>query len=311
MIRTPAASNLASSDRVVVVCRSPAPRALIEQLVPSARTFSSGVEAVLAAARDEPRAIVVCVEDVSPAEHDLVAALRRRLPRVPLYAVLQPEDEPRGRELLAEGVADFFVLPTDLARLPRVLFPPPAPERPAGAAPQPADAAHAKFFDVACKLSGLAMAEPQAALREGATLILGASGADRGCLFVWDAEHRQLAIAAKVGVPPESAAARFENERAIAERSLRTGETVFLETGGPGVNDMGVLLCIPVGESGATFGLLCLAGDGPAAGGLRGEREALVALAHALGRQYRAALQRDVLTRPARHEPETGPGGAR
>ena len=110
-----------AGDRIIVVCRSPGPKALLERLLGSAEIHPSAVEAVLSATRRSPRAVVLNLEDVAGAEYDLLAALRRAKPDVPVYAVVKPENEPIGRSLVREGAADYFVLPGDVSRLPRVL----------------------------------------------------------------------------------------------------------------------------------------------------------------------------------------------
>jgi len=113
--------------RVVVICRHPGRRVLLEHLVPSPETHTSAMEALLAVARRRPKAIVLNLEDVEGRERDLVAALRRARPETPIYALVKPEDEPLGRRLLKEGASDYFVLPSDVNRLPMMLAPPKTP----------------------------------------------------------------------------------------------------------------------------------------------------------------------------------------
>ena len=100
--------------RVVVICRHPGRRVLLEHLVPSPETHTSAMEALLAVARRRPKAIVLNLEDVEGRERDLVAALRRARPETPIYTLVKPEDEPLGRRLLKEGASDYFVLPRDV-----------------------------------------------------------------------------------------------------------------------------------------------------------------------------------------------------
>ena len=88
-----------SEKRTVLVCRDVGRRALLERLVPSAETHSSAIEAMLAVARKGPRAVVVNLRDVEGAERDVVAAVQRARPDVPVYFVVEPEDEPAGRRL--------------------------------------------------------------------------------------------------------------------------------------------------------------------------------------------------------------------
>lgn len=112
--------------RVVFLCRSPGRRALVERLVGAAlpeahpltmETFRSAIDACLSVARRPARAVVVNLEDVEGTEHEVVAALRHAQPDLCIYTLVQPEDEPRGRRLLREGVARYFVLPADIGRL--------------------------------------------------------------------------------------------------------------------------------------------------------------------------------------------------
>ncbi|MCX5673120.1 MAG: hypothetical protein NTU94_17540 [Planctomycetota bacterium] len=110
-----------AQDRVVVLCRSQDRRALLERLVGASETFPSAVDACLAVARRPARAVVVNLEDVEGVEREVVAAMRHAQPDLPIYALVKPEDEPLGRRLLREGAADYFVLPTDVARLPGIL----------------------------------------------------------------------------------------------------------------------------------------------------------------------------------------------
>ena len=105
----------------VVICRHPARRAMLAQLVPAPCVHSSAVEALLAIVRRRPRAVLVNLEDVAGAEQAVVSALRRARPDVPIYTIVAPEDEPLGRRLVDEGAADYFVVPSDVRRLPSVL----------------------------------------------------------------------------------------------------------------------------------------------------------------------------------------------
>jgi len=107
--------------RVVIICRSAGRRTLLERLVGVAEIHASAVEAILAVLRRRPQAVILNLEDIEGRERDFLAALRRSRPEVPVYAIAQPEDEPLARRLLREGAADYFVLPTDIYRLPRTL----------------------------------------------------------------------------------------------------------------------------------------------------------------------------------------------
>ncbi len=289
----------AAEDRVVIVCRSPAPRVMLERLVGPARqgdavaspaeTHAAAVEAVLSVTRRPARAVIINTEDIPGSEANLLAALRRADPGVPVYPVVKPEDEPLGRRMVAQGASDYFISPDDLSRLPQVL----ARGRGGSASPAAAKASDAEdtAFQAACALAELATADAAAILRDGAAIILRAIGAARGCLFAWNGRTERLELVAP-GQAPGVAQARFEDERAAAERAVRTGETLALDSarGGP-------LLCIPVRESGVTVGVLCAASA---------ERQAAESLVRAMARLHRAALGREQFARLALRNPETG-----
>jgi DNA-binding NtrC family response regulator len=115
------ATRAEGDRRVLLVCRSAGRRALLARLVGSAETHASAVEAVLAVLRRRPQAVILNLEDIEGRERDLLAALRRSRPETPVYVIAQPEDEPLARGLVRDGAADYFVLPTDIYRLPRTL----------------------------------------------------------------------------------------------------------------------------------------------------------------------------------------------
>lgn len=319
MILEPPIQNTdAAPDRTVLICRNPGRRTLLEGLVRHAETHSSAAEALLAVVRRTPRAVVLNVEDVEGAEHDLLAALRRARPEVPVYLLVKPEDEPLGRGLVREGAADYFVFPGDVYRLPRVLEPvtepspvvasaaSPAPPAAPGAPAAPGGSAGARemFFGAACSLANLAMMDSRGLLTDGAILILNSLDAPRGCLFAWDSQAARLDLAATIG---EAADPAFDAERPLAERTLRTGETLWAEAvfvPGSTRAQGECLLCLPIAEGAETFGLLCAWMDCHAAP-VR-DREAVAALARSLGRLYRAALQREHFARLALRDPETG-----
>ena len=115
------ATQAKGNRRVVIICRSAGRRALLARLVGGAETHASAVEAVLAVLRRRPQAVVLNLEDIEGRERDLLAALRRSRPEVPVYVIAQPEDEPLARGLVRDGAADYFILPMDVYRLPRSL----------------------------------------------------------------------------------------------------------------------------------------------------------------------------------------------
>ena len=296
-----------SASRVVLLCRDPGRRALLEGLVPAAETHTSAVEAVLAVTRKGPRAVVVNLEDIDGSERDLVGALRRARPEVPVYVIVKSEDEPRGRGLVRQGAGDYFVLPTDVYRLPQVLAP--APPAPAAAEMAPSRAGRLgdqpdpqRLFDAACALAGLAQLQAEALLREGAAVILQGLGAARGCLFAWNSRTSGLDLAVAVGEPLGVNVERLEGERAAAERVFRTGKAALV----PGRTPGDTLLCVPVGGENETIGVLCVSrkDDGLALG--PDDRDAATALVASLARLYGAAAQREQFATYALRDPETG-----
>ena len=310
MPETQAAAADPSASRVVLLCRDPGRRALLEGLVPAAETYTSAVEAVLAVTRKGLRAVVVNLEDIDGSERDLVGALRRARPDVPVYVIVKSEDEPRGRGLVRQGAGDYFVLPTDVYRLPQVLAPAPPP--PAAAETEPSRAAGPesprrrpdpqRLFDAACALAGLAQLQAEALLREGAAVILQGLGAARGCLFAWNSRTSGLDLAVAVGEPPGVNVERLEGERAAAERIIRIGKATLV----PGRTPGDALLCVPVGGENETLGVLCVSrkDDGLALG--PDDRDAATALAASLARLYGAAAQREQFATYALRDPETG-----
>jgi hypothetical protein len=283
--------------RVIVVCRDPARRSLIERLVSRAQVHASAVEGVLACARTETSAVILNLEDLAGAERDVLAAIGRARPEACLYAVVAPEDEPLARSLLAQGVTDYFIVPGDIGRLPQALARGRTPEA-APAAASPASDAASRLTEAACALAGLALTDPATLLREGGALILRALGDDRGCFFGRNGSGTALALLATSGA--RGAGDAFDMERAVAERAARAGENLFLDVSGA---PTGPILCIPAREAGETFGVLCLSGRTAAAQSGSSAAGQLVA---SLARLYRATVQRDQFARLAQRDAATG-----
>lgn len=283
---------------VLVICRDPARRTLIERLVGDARVHTSAVEGVLACARTETAAVILSIEDLAGTERDVLAALGRARPGACLYAVVAPEDEPLARSLLPLGVTDYFVVPGDIGRLPQALA---LGRRPAAAGPSApeADLAASRLADAACALAGLALADPATLLREGAAIILRALGAERGCFFGRNGSGAALALVASAGARGTTDA--FDMERAVAERAAHAGENLFLDMSGA---TAGPVFCLPAREAGETFGVLCLSGRSASAA--RSGPPAAGSLVASLARLYRAALQRDQFARLAQRDAATG-----
>jgi len=293
-----------SNGAIVFVCRDPGRRAIVEGLVQSTRTHAAAADALLAVARTAPRAVLLNLEDVAGSEQDVLAALQRCRPDVPVYVLIAPEDEPIGRRLVAEGAADYFVLPSGIKRLPTLL----EPEIETASPPSSADVGNrraAELFRAACGLAELAGSQPQPLLRDGAMLILRALGARQGCVFSRGAEAGGAERVVTLGETDTDDLARLEAERAAAERALRTGETLLVEAGTAGAPPDG-LLCVPIRDADTTFGALCLSGKTDGTPLEQDDRDAATALADALAHLYRSALLRNEHARLALRDVNTG-----
>jgi DNA-binding NarL/FixJ family response regulator len=300
VIRVPSTPPRPAEDPVVVICRDPGRRALLERLISPAQIHASAVEAVLSAARRTPKAVVLNLEDLAGAERDLLGALRRAQPDTQIYAVVAPEDEPLARSLRRDGVSDYFIVPGDVNRLPRVLAGEvESPAEIAPPTPAAADPMSGRLAEAACSLAGLAMAESSVLLKNGASIILRALGAERGCFFTLSGPGGELLLTAAACPDP---AEPFDMERSVAERAVHAGEPLLLEMPWAAA---GSVLCVPARESCETFGVLCLAGKSIGSAG-RPIRTAAETLVRALSQLYRAAAQREEFARLAHRDAETG-----
>lgn len=305
MTRQQSATHVADSNGAIVfICRDPGRRGLVERLVQPLRTHGAAVDALLAVARTAPKAVLLNLEDVAGSEHDVLAALQRCRPHVPVYVLVAPQDEPLARKLVAEGATDYFVLPSDIRRLPSLLQPEVKTASRASAAPV-ADQRAAGWFRAACDLAELAVSQPQPLFRDGAMLILRALGARQGCVFSRGAEAGGLERVVTFGdIGPEGSAG-VEVERAAAERVLRTGEALLVEAGTAGAAPPG-LLCVPVRDADTTFGVLCVTGKTDGTPLDRSDCHAAAALLEVLAHLYRSALLRNEYARLALREVGTG-----
>ena len=103
MTRQQSATHVTDSNGAIVfVCRDPGRRGLVERLVQPLRTHAAAVDALLAVARTAPKAVLLNLEDVAGSEHDVLAALQRCRPHMPVYVLVAPQDEP-----LAPVLEDF------------------------------------------------------------------------------------------------------------------------------------------------------------------------------------------------------------
>jgi len=291
-----------ANGTILLVCRDPRRRAMVERLVQPIEAHPAAMDALLAVARKTPRALLLNLEDLAGSEQEVLAAIRRHRPDVPVGILVAPEDEPRGRKLVAEGAAEYFVLPNDAGRLPTFLHPEARPP-PAPAAAGDRRATH--LFRAACELAELATSQPQPLFRDGAMLILRALGARQGRAFSSSLESGNLEPVAVLGEGAADDATRLRAERAAAERTLRTGEVLLIEAGTTGA-PAGGLLCVPVRQGGTVFGILCLSGKTDASPLDQDDRNAAAALADVLAHLYRSALLRSEYARLALRDARTG-----
>ena len=157
---------------ILCVCRDPGTRRLLDRYVKTGRVYLSAVDALLAAARERPAAVVLAFDPGVVSARQVVAAFRRTQPSVPVYGVVRAEDEPLARSLLGAGLADYLVLPRDARRLPDVIAGQPEPGESPG--PRPSGTVPRSLFEASCGLADLALAEPLPLFRDGSRLILDA-----------------------------------------------------------------------------------------------------------------------------------------
>jgi hypothetical protein len=285
---------------LVLLCRDRGPRLLIERAAGPVQAYDSAMEALLAVARQRPRAVVLYAADFDGRQDAILSALRRAQPDVPVYVVVDAADEPTGRRLVEEGAADYAVMSEGLQDLREMLAGKAGPaqrlaveteaylaagraqarqDAPAASGPGRSDPSLSgqappgaqRFFDAACALAGLAALDPPELLEKGGRVIVEAAGAERGSVFVWDNQAGRLDRRGG-----GSADAPADDQQALAERAVRTGETLLVETGG------GPVLCVPVRAGGDALGAVSL--SGAALGGEKGApvRAAVESLARAL-----------------------------
>lgn len=326
---------------VILLCRDPARRAILEPLIRSAEVHTWPVEAVLSATRHPTKAVVINLADVPDSPEAFLAALQRGRPDLPVYTIVTASEEPLGRRLLRQGAADYFVLPGDVARLPHVLEPPPppppepevaAPEDSAVAAapdessmagaaasasppPEAPVAARSPEFLGAQALTEMAMRDPTSLFTDGAGVILRAVGAGAGCAFLWKNETQRLELVATVGEPLESdRTASMDawlqaNEAIMAPAALSTGDpaSALSSTDAPPSEVPGVgPLCVAIREPDAPLGVVCLREKADGTPISPGDVEALQGLSRMLGRLCLAARHREHFAMLALRDAETG-----
>lgn len=306
--------DTAAPGRVLCVCRDPGTRSVLDACVAGGRVYHSAAEALLAAAREPPTAVVLALDGAARSARQVVDAFRRSHPGAAVYGVVQAAEEPMARSLCGDaGLTDYLVLPRDARRLPAVLAGKTAPVEPASpvraesaTAPDatPAAAASRRLFDASCRLADLAMAAPAVLFREGTRILLKAFGAERGCAFRWSEADERLDLALTVGGNEALGAVNPEPVRSAAERCLRTGEHLHLPPG-TGEAPPDGLTCVPVRDEASAIGVICLSPPRKAAPA-PADPSAAEALARILARLYRAAVRREEYARLAHRDVETG-----
>jgi len=299
--------NLGPSEKsIVLVCRDPRRRAMLERIVPAAEAHSSAIDAMLAIARKNPRAVIVNFQDVEGSERDVMAAMRRAQPDMPVYFVAEPQDEPAVRRLVQGGGGDYFVMPTDVYRLPRVLQPPPAPAQPhegeAVLAPVRERPEQLRLFVSACAMADLAQAEPQVILHEGAAIIFHALDASRGCLFSWDSRTESLLLATAVGDTAGAGPEQFQAERAAAEQAIQANHAILTQAGA----SQRAILCVPVCDGEDTFAVLCISAKRGAAAPDPDDRDAATRLVSVMAQLCGAAVRLERFATMALRDAGTG-----
>ncbi len=306
--------DVAVRPGVVCVCRDAGVSALLEPLAAGGRVYRSAADALLAATREPPAAVVLALDPTEASIGPAVDAFRGLALGAPVYALVEAAEEPLARSLRGAGLSDYFVLPGGIHRLARALSPepaepepPPPPSAEAAEPPEaepaaPASAGH--LFDAACRLGDLAMAAPATLFRKGTRVILKTVRAERGCAFLWSEKDERMDLSLTIGGNETLGAAHPDPVRAAATRCFRTGEPLRLP---PGTADTppGGLVAVPVGDDEAAVGVICLSpSSAPEAQGVGDD--ALGALARTLARLYRAAARREEYARLAHRDVETG-----
>ena len=128
---TTASTDASAQPRVILVCRSPARRALLDRVLNAADIYSSGAEALWAVARSGVRAAVLDFDCLRGRARELLAGLKKAQPDLAIYLLVEAEDEPAARDLLEVGATQYFLLPGEADELAHALAsagPPPARE---------------------------------------------------------------------------------------------------------------------------------------------------------------------------------------
>jgi len=281
---------------ILCVCRDTGTRTLLERYVDKWEVYLSAVDALLAASRERPAAVVLAFEPGGVSGRSVVAAFRRANPTVPVYGMVRAEDEPLARSLLGAGLADYLVLPRDARRLPDLIAGRPGSAEPTG--PRQSGTVPRSLFEASCRLADLALAEPLPLFRDGSRLILEALRAARGCAFAWSEQDNRLDLAFTVGGDEGLGAGDPEPVRSAASRCLRTGERLWLPPGTAGAPPGG-LTCVPVRDQESTVGVICLSATTAEGSPAPEDRRGADGLAGILARLYRAAVRRQEYARLA------------
>jgi len=296
----------ASSPGVLCVCRDPGMASLLEGCVPGGRVYRAAAEAVLAATRSPPQAVVLWVDGAAPEVSEVAWAFRRAWPEVSIDAVIAAEDEPQACRLLGPPFGRYFVLPRDLDRLARRLSGEAEEAEVRPTEPSAAAALAKRALEASAALAAMAAWQPVPLFADGCRVILEALGGRQGVALWWAEEESRLEVAMTLGGENGWWDRQAEAVRSAAGRCLRAGETVLVPPGTLGGPPEGVL-AVPVRDEWGTVGILCLPVRGTGGGAPMSEvRKAVETLAGVLARLYRAALRREELAHQALRDAETG-----
>jgi len=290
----------APAGSVVCLCHGEAGRALLEGGLLPHEIHGSAVEALLAAARQAPEAVVLQFEANGRTVHEkeVLAAFRRAHAGVPIYGLVSAEAEPAARRLLGRGLTDYFVLPAGAAQLLAVLH---GRAEPGPSVSEPMATAAAPAFEAACRLADLALAQPLPLFADGARIIVEACGTGRGCAFRWAPAENSLELAFNRDGDDTLGGGDPATLRSAVVRCLQTSEVLVLPGGTRGLPPEG-LTCLPVRDEQARIGVVCLTAADLSPGAVR-QAESLTAI---LARLYRGADRREEYARLALRDAETG-----
>jgi len=294
--RRPAEPPTPSNHATTVFCADRERRGLLTERLPSANVHAFAMDTVLAAVRSEAEKIVLDLDGVEGREADLVSSLRRARPGARIYLLVSPYAEPLARDLVSVGATDYLLLPDGIERLPEVLArrPSPPPPAPAAAEPPPAPSASVAaggadwkaLFEASCELASLASRDDDAVLSDGLHLLVRATRAVRGAIFLLNPHANRLEAHVRAGGPvPAGDLDLADAERSAAECAMGSRAPIVVHLRGDATAAM---ISLPLKGPDEPFGAMCLLTRQTAAPE-RAVLDAVERLAECLGRAYLAA----------------------